>query len=451
MSAIAGIALPGAEQSVNKMLEKMAYRGSHNSVVRRVDGVTLGLSWPVGQPDAERVFSAEKAVEDWISESHYARAEAKEGSIVLSRDSLGVSPLYFGYREDSVLCFASEIKGLLELVKDVQELPPGSTLKDGKISQKGTISPRRPVEDPRLSIAAELRRRLEKSVEKQANRGVPFGSWLSGGLDSSVMAALARPHIQQMHTFAAGFDGAPDLEYARIVARHIGATHHEIIPTFKEVISLIPDVIYHLESFDALLVRSSLMNYLVAKRASDFVPAVFSGEGGDELFAGYDYLKKMPLDDLPGELVDITNRLHNTALQRVDRCAAAHGTVAYVGFLDQDVVEYALQIPSEYKIHNGLEKWILRNAVSDLLPESVALRRKAKFWEGAGVEDQIAQYASKKVTDDDFSQQRRLPDGSELNTKEELYYYRVFVEHFGSLNTLDWMGRTKGSPVDAQE
>ncbi len=109
MSAIAGIALPGAEQSVNKMLEKMAYRGSHNSVVRRVDGVTLGLSWPVGQPDAERVFSAEKAVEDWISESHYARAEAKEGSIVLSRDSLGVSRCTL-VTEKTASCFASESK-----------------------------------------------------------------------------------------------------------------------------------------------------------------------------------------------------------------------------------------------------------------------------------------------------------------------------------------------------
>jgi asparagine synthase (glutamine-hydrolysing) len=278
---------------------------------------------------------------------------------------------------------------------------------------------------------------------------VPFGAWLSGGLDSSIMAAMARPYTETLHTFAAGFDGAPDLEYARLVSRHIQSTHHEMIPTFKDIVKVIPEVIYHLESFDALLVRSSLMNYLVAELASGYVPAVFSGEGSDELFAGYDYLKNLSLEEIPNELIDITGRLHNTALQRVDRCSAAHGTVAYVGFLDQEVVAYAMRIPAEYLIRDGIEKWILRRSVSDLLPERVVRRVKSKFWEGAGVEERIAAYAADQVSDHDFAEQRRLPNGETLNTKEELFYYRIFQEHFGSLKNYDWMGRTKGSPKSA--
>jgi asparagine synthase (glutamine-hydrolysing) len=446
MAAIAGIALPNAEHTVNKMLEKMAHRGSYRSAVKTMDGVTLGLCWPVSQPDAGQAL-ANGTAEDRVSDSHYASAWTKQGSLVLTRDPLGVSPLYYGYNKENALCVTSEVKGLLGHVEEVQELPPGSRLEDGTIQTDFQLSLQEPLEDQRLSIAANLRRRLEKSVAKRARRGVPFGAWLSGGIDSSVLAALARPHIDILHTFAAGFAGAEDLEYARLVARHIQSKHHEMIPTFMEIVQVIPEVIFHLESFDALLVRSSLMNYLVAKLASDYVPAVFSGEGGDELFAGYTYLKQLSLENLPGELIDITQRLHNTALQRVDRCASAHGTVAYVGFLDGEVVDYALRIPAEYKIFNGLEKWILRRAAFDLLPERVALRKKAKFWEGAGVEENIARYAAERVTDDDFRQERQLPGGHTLNTKEELFYYRIFQEHFGSLLNIEWMGRTKGSPI----
>jgi len=445
MAAIAGIALPNAEQSVNQMLEKMAHRGTFHSSVKTIDGVTMGLCWPASQPDAGKAL-AQGTAEDRVSDSHYARAQIQQGSLTLTRDPLGVSPLYYGYTGDGALCFASEVKGLLGLVNDPQELPPGSTMTGDSLQTDYSLRLEEPVEDQRLDVAANLRKRLERSVAKRARRGVPFGAWLSGGLDSSVLAALARPYTDRLHTFAAGFEGAEDLQYARLVARHIESEHHEMIPTFKDILRVLPEVIFHLESFDALLVRSSLMNYLVAKLAADYVPAVFSGEGGDELFAGYDYLKQIPLEDLPGELIDITGRLHNTALQRVDRCASAHSTVAYVGFLDREVVDYALRIPAEYKIFNGLEKWILRRASFDLLPERVALRKKAKFWEGAGVEERIAQFAAQQVTDADFERERRLPDGQELNTKEELYYYRIFREHFGNLKNFDWMGRTKGSP-----
>lgn len=447
MTAIAGIAAPNVEAQVEAMLAKMGHRGPEGSLVKTMDVVTVGVCWPAGQPDASAQLEQTGRAEDVVSDSHYAWADVEGNTFKLSRDTLGVSPLYYGRDSQGYVCFASEVKGLLGLVAEIREVPPGSELIGERVVAHTPLTEHAVLSEDRQAVAAELRKRLEAAVAERAGRGVPFGSWLSGGLDSSALAALSRKHISTLHTFAAGFEGAPDLEAARLVARHIRAVHHEMIPTFREIINVIPEVIYHLESFDALLVRSTLMNFLVAKLAADYVPAVFSGEGGDELFAGYSYLKNLSLEDLSRELVDISNRLHNTALQRVDRCSAAHGTVAYVAFLDQDVVEYALSIPPEYKIMSGLEKWILRRAVMDLLPYDIVQRKKAKFWEGAGVEERLAAYADAQVTEEDFQRERNLPDGSRLNTKEELFYYRIFADHFGRIEDLNWVGRTKGAPV----
>jgi asparagine synthetase B (glutamine-hydrolysing) len=154
-------------------------------------------------------------------------------------------------------------------------------------------------------------------------------------------------------------------------------------------------------------------------------------------------------DPFPDELVDITRRLSNTALQRVDRSASSHGLVAHVAFLDSDVVDYTLRIPPELKLRRDdevTEKWILRQALTDVLPDEVLWRRKAKFWQGAGVGELLAQYADDQITDDNFKRERALPNGWTLNTKEEVMYYRIFKEHFGELNDLSWMGRTKGAP-----
>ncbi len=245
-------------------------------------------------------------------------------------------------------------------------------------------------------------------------------------------------------------EGARDLEYARAVAEHVDTEHHERICTVDEMLAALPEVIYHLESFDALLVRSSVTNFMVGRLASDHVAAVLSGEGGDELFAGYAYLQNLQPEELPDELVDITRRLHNTALQRVDRCSAGHGLVARTAYLDRDVLDYALRIPPEMKLQtNGsvVEKWILRRALDGMLPEEVLTRTKSKFWEGAGVKDLLEAHAEEAICDAEFESERTLDDGTILNTKEELFYYRIFRDVFGDNVDPSLVGRTKGAPV----
>jgi asparagine synthase (glutamine-hydrolysing) len=325
-------------------------------------------------------------------------------------------------------------------------MPPGYIFDGKEMKKVAKIAPQPELSEPPKAIARELRKRLEESVAARIENG-EVGAWLSGGVDSSVMVALARPHVNKLPTFAAGMPGAPDLEHARAAADFLQTEHHERVIHPEEIFATLGDVIYALESFDAWLIRSSVMNYLVAQAAAEYVPAAFSGEGGDELFAGYDYLKELDPAALPVELADITNRLHNTALQRVDRCSSAFGTIAHVGFLDDGVVDYALQIPAGLKIRGGVEKWILRKALEGALPDSVLWRRKAKFWQGAGVEDFLARHAEEKISDADFKRERTLPNGWVLNTKEEFYYYRIFRERFGELDDLLWMGRTKGAPT----
>jgi len=424
------------------MLDKISHRGPAGRQVIETPRGTVGVVWPELQAETQTYLVQSHMAMDELDGGHFAMASE---DFNLKRDPLGVAPLYYGQSVDGALCFASEVKALLEATRQVRELPPGHINDGEKLYLYDTLAKQQPAYDPPEQVVKELRRRLEAAVEKHVGGG-EVGVWLSGGLDSSTAAALARPHLERLHTFVAGLSGSPDLEHARVTADYLGCKHHEVIVQFDHLLTILPDVIYHLESFDALLVRSSLMNYLVAKRAADYVPAVFSGERGDELFAGYEYLKSLHPAKLADELVDITNRLHNTALQRVDRCASAHGLLAYVVFLDPGVVEYAFRIPTELKLHDGVEKWILRQAIAGALPEAILNRPKAKFWEGAGVGNLLAQYADRNVSDQDFEREKLLPGGWLLDSKEELLYYRVFREHFRDLVDLSWMGRTKAVP-----
>lgn len=446
MAGIAGISRTGAEKEVTEMLDLIIHRGKAGRTVFEINGTTVGINWHNSEKEIIKQYLDDGKTGYDNGPGHCVWTISEQGKFILHRDETGVAPLYYGKDNSGNICYASEVKALLPVCSIINELPPGHSYDKDKLVRYYELNEGTLLFDDPHKIADQLRSLIENAIMKNI-RSENTGAWLSGGLDSSVISALGARHVKRLYTFSAGLKGAPDLEYARETAKYIKSYHHEVIVDLNDLIKALPEVIYHLESFDALLVRSSITNYLVAKKAGEYVTEVFSGEGGDELFAGYAYLKSIPVSDLGDELKKITGNLHNTALQRVDRCASAHGTAAHVIFTNPDIVEYAFTIPSRYKINNNIEKWILRKAINSYLPDRIVNRPKAKFWEGAGVKDLISDYADKQISDSDFRRERKLSNGLILNTKEELYYYRLFKDFYGEDINLDWMGRTNGSPV----
>jgi len=469
VGAIAGIIGRGRMDLVRAMMEPMARRGRARVAEIETGGATMIGAWskaeepdvasePGAAWDGLRVDAGDEAALGRET-GPFAIASVIDGELLLARDPLGLKPLYYG-RADGELAFASEVKALLPHVDEVREFPPGSTFRPSRGFVRYTDWPGSGAREEELTegpeeIAAELRRRLSAAIERRfeelgGGAEERTGIWLSGGVDSSVIGALAAGMAGTLHSFVAGAPGAPDVEYGGIMAKRLGTRHHVITVTPEEMAAALPEVIAALESFDALLVRSSVMNYLASKAASGYADAVLSGECGDELFAGYEYIKELPEGAVASELIDIIGRLHNTALQRVDRCARSNGIAPLVPFADRDVMEYALRIPVRHKIlrkgSDAIEKWILRKAVEGLVPDEVLWRPKSKFWQGSGSGDVLAAMAEEKVSDGDFRRDRVLENGWVLNTKEELYYYRIFRERFGTMRSLDWMGRTKGAP-----
>jgi len=484
MAGIVGIAAPGLYDEVVERLRAIRHRGRCSEVVVEHPRVTIGevhgepLGMWLGRTPGCNVV-CDGAVFNWrwldsealdvdqaiqkLHDAHgpaflgeldgpFALAIATDGGLLIARDAVGIAPLYYGYR-GSALCFSSEAKALIGWADCIRVFPPGHY----HAPREGFVRFSEMVERAEMrsddAVADDLRATLCDAVKKRVSTTEDIGCWLSGGLDSSAIAALAALQVSKLHSFAAGVEGAPDLAYARQAARHIGCAHHELALGPADLIRALPDVVYHLESFDALLVRSSIVNYLVGKLASEHVSAVLSGEGGDELFAGYEYLKQLPLSALPDELLDITARLHNTALQRVDRCSMAHGLKAFVPFLDDEVRSLAFSIHPGLKIRrNGsvVQKWVLRKAMAPLLPGGIVERPKAKFWQGAGVAGTLEDYAESAVSDRDFQLGRELRDGTSLNTKEEYVYYKVFTDHFGVLDDYSFIGRTKNAPRAAE-
>ena len=445
------------------MMEQIAHRGGNHTKTVASPQATMLSSWAEIETRTVSTVLEQTAVWDGVPirspapgaldgwTQPCALAAVSPRGVFLARGPLGVKPLYYGHMADGALAFASEVKALLAVTHDVNEFPPGTwyTPRDGFTPYARLAGGSLPPNDAERS-AVGVREGLDRAVARCVVAD-EMGTWLSGGVDSSVIATLARPRVRVLHSFVSGVKGSPDLDYGRQMASFLATVHHSLIVTARDMMRALPEVIRHLESFDALLVRSSVVNYLTAKLASDYVSSVLSGEGGDELFAGYDYIKGLPLDEVPAELADIVMRLHNTALQRVDRCASAHGLVAHVPFADLDVVRHALGIPAELKIrsHSGAltEKWILRHAFQGSVPDTVLWRPKAKFWQGAGVDELMADHARAAITDGDFRRERTLPNGWHLNSKEELFYYRIFREHFGEVADLNWMGRTKTPPT----
>lgn len=447
MAGIAGISAAGKEGLVAEMLLKINHRGGDWTAVRSVNNTTLGITGKAFEIEKkEKLFSFNTVSDSYLS-NRRAGVCAEQDGLVFSRDLMGIAPLSIGRNAKGVMCFASEVKALLLEATDIQALSPGFGETSRGISRKSQATQDVDMLNPQPA-ARRLAMVLEEAVARNISREpvIPTGAWLSGGLDSSIIALLASKYIDPLHTFAVGLRGAPDLVYARRLADILGTSHHEIIVTNDDILSSLPQTIYHLESFDRLLVRSSLLNFLAAKAASNYVAAVFSGEGADELFAGYEYLKALEQGALEAELNRLLAGLHKTALQRVDRCASAFGLIPILPFLEKEVIEIASQIPLAFKLRDDIEKWILRRAFMEQLPIPILYRKKAKFWQGGGVQEMLNEIAEREVTDYDFLHERVVNDEITLNSKEELLYYRLFKEHFGNASNFNWVGRTKVTP-----
>lgn len=378
----------------------------------------------------------------------FALALAGPNGLLLARDPIGIKPLYYARRGDTFLA-ASELKSFPP-VDEVRMLPAGHAMVVGSEPWRYALPfpPASPLSTPPLAeVLKEIRRRLEEAVLKRLMGDVPVGVYLSGGLDSSLIAALMRPHTVTLHSFTAGMEGAPDLEAAREVAQFLGTDHHELIYTADDVERALPEVIHSIESFDAPLVRSAVPMHFVSKLVARHVKVVLSGEGADELFAGYSYLARLGGGGarLKQELSDIVLRLQDTNLQRADRVSMAHGLEARVPFLDMGLVRYLSRLPVEWlEPREGRpEKWLLREACRGLLPPALLARRKMKFSEGAGSAEVIARRVAGTVSSADFERNREVDEGLLLRSPEELHYYRIWREAMGSWISPALVGRTQ--------
>ncbi|GMR21579.1 MAG: asparagine synthase B [Gammaproteobacteria bacterium] len=371
----------------------------------------------------------------------FAFAISSNNRLILARDRIGIKPLYYARQSQDngaeTIYFASELKALTPLTEEIKEFPPG-TLYD---SESGFHTYYQvPNQVPlSLDLAVHIRRvreTIEAAVKKRLLSDVPLGAFLSGGLDSSIITAVAKKYMSELHTFSVGVEGSRDLEAARHVARHIGSIHHEYVCSAAEVVEKLPEIIYHLESFDQDLVRSAIPTWFCARMAADKVKVILTGEGADELFAGYTYHKGITdYQALHSELRRSVTRLHNINLQRVDRMTMRHAIEARVPFLDADVIAMAQTVPPELKLKTGdyglrIEKWILRKAFEDLLPPEIVWRDKEQFDEGSGMVDLLPAVLECTAAGIDTDDYKVRFTADRLRSNEECFYHRLLIEQF---------------------
>lgn len=385
----------------------------------------------------------------------FALYDSENDSWLIARDPVGVIPLYTGWDNEGRLYVASELKALEGVCSSIKPFLPGHYWysREGVMTRwyKRDWTEYGAVKDNVTDLAA-LRSALEAAVKRQLMSDVPYGVLLSGGLDSSVISAIAKKYAAkrietdsrneawwpQLHSFAVGLEGAPDLVAARKVAEHIGTVHHEIHYTVQEGLDAIRDVIYFIETYDVTTVRASTPMYLLARVIKSMgIKMVLSGEGADEVFGGYLYFHKAPdAEAFHDETVRKLGKLHLYDCLRANKSLCAWGVEGRVPFLDKEFLDVAMRIdPEEKMVKNGrIEKWVLRKAFEDLLPESVVWRQKEQFSDGVGYNwiDSLKKITREQVSDTDMAHAaERFPVNPPRN-KEEYYYRCIFEEHFPS-------------------
>lgn len=398
----------------------------------------------------------------------FALYDREKNAYFIGRDHLGIIPLYQGWDSAGRYYVASELKALEGTCCTIEEFPPGQYCysPDGKTTQWYTRDWMQysAVKDNQSSIE-EVRAALEAAVKRQLMSDVPYGVLLSGGLDSSVIAAVTKRFAAhrvesgaarleawwpQLHSFAIGLEGSPDLLAAQKAARHIGTVHHEVHFTLQEALDVLPEVVYHLETYDITTIRASTPMFLLARAIKAMgIKMVLSGEGSDELFGGYLYFHKAPnAQEFHEETVRKLGKLHLYDCLRANKALAAWGVEGRVPFLDKEFIDVAMRLNPSDKMSNSrrlpasigshgassIEKWILREAFKDYLPEEIVWRQKEQFSDGVGYNwiDTLKRITSERVTDQQFATAaRRFPINTPLN-KEEYYYRSLFAECFPS-------------------
>ncbi|MCK0130144.1 asparagine synthase B [Flavobacteriaceae bacterium F08102] len=385
----------------------------------------------------------------------FALYDATNDRYLIARDHMGIIPLYIGWDQYGTFYVASELKALEGYCTKIELFPPGhyyaSDTKNFTPWYQREWTTYEEVKDNTGSIS-DLRTALEAAVHRQLMSDVPYGVLLSGGLDSSITSAIAKKYAQkriesndttdawwpQLHSFSVGLKGSPDLIAARKVANHIGTIHHEIEFTIQEGLDAIKDVIYHLETYDVTTIRASTPMYLMARVIKSMgIKMVLSGEGADELFGGYLYFHKAPnAQEFHEETVRKLSKLHMYDCLRANKSLAAWGIEGRVPFLDKEFIDVAMRLnPQEKMIHKGrMEKWILRKAFEDLIPEEVAWRQKEQFSDGVGYSwiDSLKEIVQEEVSDEQLAHAQYKFPIQPPTSKEEYYYRSIFAEHFPS-------------------
>jgi len=385
----------------------------------------------------------------------FALYDEEKDEFLIARDPIGVIPLYIGKDADGKIYCASELKALEGFCDEYEPFLPGHYYwsKEGVMKRwyqrEWTEYETVKNNDAKVSDVHDA---LEDAVQRQLMSDVPYGVLLSGGLDSSVISAVAKKYASkrietdgasdawwpQLHSFAIGLKGAPDLSKAREVADYIGTVHHEINYTVQEGLDAIRDVIYFIETYDVTTVRASTPMYLLARVIKSMgIKMVLSGEGADEIFGGYLYFHKAPdAKAFHDETVRKLSKLHMYDCLRANKSLAAWGVEGRVPFLDKEFLDVAMRLNPQAKMAPGnvIEKKIVREAFADMLPESVTWRQKEQFSDGVGYNwiDTLKEVTTNAVTDEQMLHaHERFPINTPLS-KEEYYYRSIFEEHFPS-------------------
>ena len=412
------------------------------------------------QSDCEVILAlykdkGEKFLDDLNGIFGFALYDTENDAYLIARDHMGIIPLYMGWDKHGTFYVASELKALEGVCTKIELFPPGHYLysKDGELKRwySRDWMDYENVKENETSID-ELRAALDAAVHRQLMSDVPYGVLLSGGLDSSVTSALAKKYADkrietddtaqawwpQLHSFATGLEGSPDLAAARVVADYLGTVHHEVKFTIQEGIDAIRDVIYHLETYDITTVRASTPMYLMARAIKAMgIKMVLSGEGSDEIFGGYLYFHKAPnAEEFHKETVRKLDKLHQYDCLRANKSLAAWGIEGRVPFLDKEFMDVAMRLnPKDKMITEGrMEKWVLRKAFEDMLPESVAWRQKEQFSDGVGYSwiDTLKEMVNAEITDEQMENAHHRFPIQTPTSKEEFYYRTIFEEHFPS-------------------